>query len=390
MHRAAVILVALAGCGPKPTPPAAVPRLARVWTFEAPQPGGSVAAPLVTPDAVYFAALHARGFKLGGAVYALDPNTGKRRWTFDRNGDMLPTASSPILSGGRLLFGEGMHANFVCQFYALDPKTGREQWTYETGDHIEGGAVEADGVIYFPAGNDGIVALDLDGKKRWNYRADFHTDSTPFLANGRLYFGTGASRRFKQSYVVCLDAKTGDQVWRTRVPLPAWGPPVVADGKVFVGTGNGRLHESAKSPETPAGAMTCFDAKTGEQLWTFPLSDAVFAQPVLVQDRIVFGCRDGNLYGVSFDGKEVFRVAMGGPVMASAAVAGSNVVAVSVPGRVVCVTPAGEEVWRHTLTDREALVFAPPVVAGKRLFVAAETKAASVGVVSLTCFEMPE
>jgi outer membrane protein assembly factor BamB len=385
------MLVAVAGCGPKPstpTPPA--PSLKLAWAFDAPHPGMSVAAPLVTPDAVYFAAVHTRGFKLSGAVYALDPNTGKRKWAFDRDGDMLPTASSPILAGGRLLLGEGMHANFVCQFYSLDPKTGREQWRYETGDHIEGGAVTGDGAIYFPAGNDGIVALDLDGQRKWNYRADFHTDSTPFLANGRLFFGSGASRRFKQSYVICLDAKSGEQVWRTPVPLPAWGPPVVANGKVFVGTGNGRLHEAAKPPETPAGAMSCFDAKTGDLLWAFPLPDAVFAQPVVVGERVVFGCRDGNLYGLSFDGKEGFRVSMGGPVMASAAVAGSNVVAVSVPGRVVCVNPAdGAEVWRHTLTEREALVFAPPVVAGRRLFVAAETKAGNLGVVSLSCFEMP-
>ena len=68
-----------------------------------------------------------------------------------------------------------------------------------------------------------IVALDIaTGKRRWNFRADLHTDSTPFLAGGRLFFGSGASRRFKQSYVVCLDAKSGDLVWRTPVTLPAW------------------------------------------------------------------------------------------------------------------------------------------------------------------------
>jgi outer membrane protein assembly factor BamB len=206
-----------------------------------------------------------------------------------------------------------------------------------------------------------------------------------------LYFGSGASRRFKQSYVVCLDAKSGDQVWRTPVPLPAWGPPVVAGDKVFVGTGNGRLHEPAKPPETPAGAMSCFDAKTGEQVWTFPVPDAVFTQPVVAADRVVFGCRDAHLYAVSLDGKERFSVPMGGPVMASPTLDGGDVIAVSVRGRIVCVNPAdGRPRWQHELTSREALVFAPPRVAGRRLFVAAETKAGSVGVVSLSCFEMPE
>ena len=103
------------------TQPRPDPRLRPLWTFDAPQPGASVAAPLIAPDAVYLAAVHARGIKLSGAVYCLDLATGKRRWTYTRDGAMLPTASSPLLAGGRLYLGEGMHANFACRAAEMRP-----------------------------------------------------------------------------------------------------------------------------------------------------------------------------------------------------------------------------------------------------------------------------
>jgi outer membrane protein assembly factor BamB len=329
-------------------------------------------------------------------VYSLDPNSGKPRWTFDRDGEMLGTVSSPALAGGRLFLGEGMHANFACRFYCLDAATGKPAWEFQTGDHIESGPAVAAGTVFFAAGNDGVYALDADtGKRKWNFRADLHIDSCPWVENGRVYIGSGPSRTFPTTQAVCLDVSTGHPLWRTPVKLPAWGSPVVAGNRVFVGLGNGRLMQPARPPETPAGALACFETATGAELWTFPVGDAVFGRPAVVGDRVVFGARDGNLYGVSFEGKELFRVALGGPVMASPTAAGERVYAVSVPGRVVCVNPAdGAEVWRYELGQRGAKpeAYAPPRVSGRRVVAAAEMKRGDegVGVASLFCFEMPE
>src|SRR5947209_832371 len=99
-----VIVWTAVGCSPKPAPPPPEPTGPhRVWTFEAPEPGSVVAGPVVTPDAVFLAAAHARGFRQHGAVYALDPATGKPKWVFDADGDMLPTASPPLVAGGRVV-----------------------------------------------------------------------------------------------------------------------------------------------------------------------------------------------------------------------------------------------------------------------------------------------
>jgi len=376
---------------PPPTPPG--PRL--LWSFEAPRPGSVIAAPLIAPDGVYLAAVHAQGFRVTGAVYALNPATGKPRWVFDRDGEMLPTASSPVFAGGRLIFGEGMHANFSCKLYALDPGTGKQVWAFDTGDHIEGGPATDGTTVYFPAGNDGVYAVDVaSGRRRWNFREDVHIDSSPAIVNGRAYVGSGTSRRYKTTQVICLDAATGGPVWRAPVPLPAWATPLAEGGQVYAGLGNGRLTEGARPPEVPAGALVCLDAASGAMLWTFPVGDAVFTRPVAARGAVVFGSRDGHLYGLSEDGRERFRLSTGGPIISSPAIDRGFVYAVTVTGRIVCINIlTGQEIWRRELPQPGAVpqVFAPVRVVGDRLFVAAEMQppGSSIGIVSLLCFELP-
>jgi outer membrane protein assembly factor BamB len=362
--------------------------------FEAPRPGAIVATPCVTSQAIFIAAAHSQGLNRTGAVYAVDPATGKARWTFDRDGQLLPTASSPLFVNDRLYFGEGMHGNFACRLQCLNATTGKPRWDFATNDHVEGGPVEADGLVLFPAGNDGLYAVDaMTGKPKWNFRADVHIDSSPVVSGNRAFAGTGKSRRFANYQVVCLDLKTGNPIWRTPVNLPAWGDPVCVDGRVYVGLGNGRLTESAHPPETPAGCLACLDAATGELLWQYPTGDAVFGRPAVVGERVIVGSRDGNLYGLRNGATENWMISMGGPVVAGVAVAGTRVYAVSVNGRIVCVDPSnGHVVWQHELARPgvEPQVFATPVIRGRRLYVAAEMATGQSSIVSLICFELPE
>ncbi len=385
-----VLIVLRGDRSPTPTVPVG-PQLQ--WVYEAPHPGSVVASPCVTSEAVFVAATRTGGNHLSGALYAIDPTTGKLKWTFDDNGNMLPTASTPILVNGRLVFGEGMHANFTSRLYGIDPANGHKHWEFKTNDHVEGGPAVVGDAVVFPAGNDGLYALDvLSGTLKWNFRADLHIDSTPSVRNDRAYVGSGKSRRFQDYQVVCLDAKSGQPIWRTPVDLPAWGSPVVTKDRLFVGLGNGRLTESAPAPDKPSGALACFDPVTGKSLWTFRTGDAVFGRPAIVDDRVVFGSRDGNLYGLALDGTEIFRVPMEAPVVAGVVAANGFAYGVSVAGRLVCLDPAdGREQWRQEIgrPGIEPLVFAAPVIVNDRLYVAAEMASGNTGIVTLFCFELP-
>ena len=76
--------------------------------------------------------------------------------------------------------------------------------------------------------------------------------------NDKVYFAAG------EAVLVALDAKTGEEVWTTRVADNASGyymslAPLVADGKVLIGTSGGELGIR--------GYVAAYDAKTGKELW---------------------------------------------------------------------------------------------------------------------------
>jgi alcohol dehydrogenase (cytochrome c) len=78
-----------------------------------------------------------------GAVIALDPQTGERKWTFKQfdvtDSGILTTASDLLFTGGR----EGY-------FYALDARTGAELWKASLGGQIVNGPISyaVDGTQY--------------------------------------------------------------------------------------------------------------------------------------------------------------------------------------------------------------------------------------------------
>src|SRR5437764_394095 len=74
-----------------------------VWVFEAPHPGSVVASPLATSEALYLPVIHHDRGRASGAVYAIDPRTGKSIWNYPRDEAMLPSVSTPAL-GEDLLY----------------------------------------------------------------------------------------------------------------------------------------------------------------------------------------------------------------------------------------------------------------------------------------------
>lgn len=397
-----VLAIALAGIGAisllrnVKRPPPAIETIAHPlklqWTFTAPRPGAAVAAPRVAKDAIYFAAIHARGFKLDGAVYCLDPSTGKSKWSFDADGTMLPTGSSPALANGRLYFGEGMHANFSCRLFCLDAATGKQFWTFPTTDHIEGGPLILGDAVIFPAGNDGLYAVDAaTGKMKWNFRADLHIDSTPLVVGDRLFVGSGPSKRFSTSAAVCLDAATGRELWRTPMELPVWATPAAANGRIFAALGNGRLTKAAEPPERPAGGLACLDANSGAIRWSHPFEGAAFGQPAVAGGCVFLGCRDGSLFCYSDDGELKFRESFGKPIVSSPRIHGDFVLAADVLGQVRCIQHDGYLKWQFDL-PRGANVYAPLRGRGRRLYIAAEMRPpeAAYGMATLSCYELTE
>ncbi|MGL4550140.1 MAG: PQQ-binding-like beta-propeller repeat protein, partial [Gemmataceae bacterium] len=370
------------------------PRL--VWTFALPARGAIVSSPLVHGGRVYVAAAHDDVFRPYGRLYCLDRDTGKVAWTFDDGKKMKQAFSSPVVAGGSLYIGEGLHQDEGCKLYALDPATGAKRLEFTTGSHTEATPVVAGGRVYQGAGDDGLYCLDGKLAKVWNFPG-FHIDAGPAVEGDGVFVGSGVGDAFKETAIFRLDAATGKVVWRVPTELPVWTEVLVSGGRVYAGMGNGRLNEE---PERPTGLVVALDAKTGNEVWRVRLKDGVLGRIALDGSRLYVGCRDGSFYCLRRrDGSVAWSRDVGGPVVAGAALdrdgeeTPERLYVTAVGGPLTCLEPAGGRVlWAKALGDGltqvEAIATPALEVRGgaRRLYVAVTlTSAARLG--ELRCYE---
>jgi outer membrane protein assembly factor BamB len=346
------------------------------WKFEAVDRGTIASSPLVVGDRVYVAGAHGSAFAVYGTVYCLDRTTGKAVWSFNDDENMKQVFSSPCLADGKLYIGEGFHQDRKCKLYCLKADSGIKLWEFQTESHTESSPCVVNGRVWFGAGDDGLYCLDAEtGKPIWHFEG-LHVDANPFVANGRVWCGSGVGDVFSETAIFCLDAYTGKELWRMPTELPAWGSPVVDGDHVFVGLGNGNLLESAAKP---AGSLWCLDARTGRRLWTYDVPDGVLVRPVVDEQRVYFGSRDGHCYAVDrCDGRRLWQQDLGSPVVASPVLSGwpgddgsRSLYAVGAEGRVSCLDPkSGRVLWKFDVAKQAQAgvqLFGSPAVVTTRV-----------------------
>jgi outer membrane protein assembly factor BamB len=139
-----------------------------------------------------------------GRLYAFEPATGRRLWSFDAKGHEKPRGpdhlvATPVYAGGRILVATGNNpedGDAPGCLRAVDARTGTELWRLEGkefGRSISNVAVDGD-LVY---------AAELGG------------------------------------YLDCVELETGRRLWRHDLLATVWGSPLVADGKVYIRTGDG-------------------------------------------------------------------------------------------------------------------------------------------------------
>lgn len=103
--------------------------------------------------------------------------------------------------------------------------------------------------VYAYFGNVGVFCFDFAGELLWEKRLDAHptrngwgTAASPVLHDGRLYL---VNDNEQASYLLALDGKTGDEIWRTpRQEKSNWATPFIwktADRVEIVTPGTGHV-----------------------------------------------------------------------------------------------------------------------------------------------------
>jgi outer membrane protein assembly factor BamB len=199
-------------------------------------------------------------------VVAMDKMTGKTVWRTKRSvdfqdldatsgepkreGDMRKAFSTPTILkvGGRdILLSLGSMA-----LYAYEPETGKELWRIETIGVYSGSTrpVTGHGLVFMPMGfgKSVLLAIRPDGAGNvtkthiaWKHTRVVPKRSSVLLAGDLLMVVDDGG------IAACLEAKTGETVWKKRLGGNFSASPILAGGKVYF------FDEEGKSTVIEAG-----------------------------------------------------------------------------------------------------------------------------------------
>jgi outer membrane protein assembly factor BamB len=169
-------------------------------------------------------------------VIALDAATGKVRWKTDRRSPWDQAYTTPLVIRAEeqdQLISVGAH-----RATAYEPRTGREIWRvgYPNGFSNVPRPVYGHGLVYIATGfqQPALLAVRSDGSGdvtrthiAWTLDRGVPYTPSPLLVGGELYIVSDLG------IVTCLDARTGDIVWRERLRGNFSASPVFADGRIY-------------------------------------------------------------------------------------------------------------------------------------------------------------
>lgn len=334
--------------------------------------------------------------------------------------------------------------------YALDAATGKVKWEREAhrakpsgGRHRKNTYASetpfTDGSrLYASFGqNVGLFCYSMDGtllwKKQWPPRPiylDFGTASSPTVHGRRVYL---LHDNEADSYLMALDAKTGEHLWRTArpgtgFPKSSWTTPFIwqnslrtevvttghgmvlaydLDGKelwritgmsmptasplawngvLYVGTGSqGDANRPFLAIKPGAiGDITLKDAAASNDfiMWRHPRASG-YTPSALVQEGRAYLVHDTGILTVlnAKTGQQVYRVRVGGgghTFSASPVAVGDRVLLLTEEG-VTFVLQAGDEYKEVARNDLSEMSLASPAIAGGAIYIRTESKLYRIG-----------
>lgn len=286
-----------------------------------------------------------------------------REWHFYAG---APVRSTPLTDGNFVYFG-----TTAGQFYCIDKSNTKVRWQVEMGAAVNSSAASVGEKLFFTDNRQSLYCFNkITGKKIWEQRLGTKLDypwrfdyyySSPVIYRGQLIVGSDDGQVYN------ISQQSGKINWTFKTKGIVRSTAAVHNGTIFIGDTEGYLY--------------AIDEKNGKEQWSYQLKGAsmnleqfgfdrkaILAAPVVYENRILVGARDGFLYCLGLDGRENWIVDhQVSWVISTVAVKDSFVVTGTSDGRFVqCVNLfTGAEVWKFR---PNTLVWSSPLIVGKHVY----------------------
>lgn len=337
-----------------------------LWSVAAPAGGPSAA--VIEDDKVVFNTESC-------TIYAIDAHTGRRvweRWLGD------PLMSQPAVYDGMVYSGHVIDARSPGRirpgstgwgagggrrygFTALRLRDGRPRWTRPIDADVMNAPVVDGGSIYFSTMDGDVYRLDRrNGRVRWH--EEVGATSAPWLHEDEVHVTVGEREEASRERTLVLGQRRGEVLRH----FDAVDAPFLAARADAGGVRGGWSYEGSR-PTVRAGRMyqtigNEVQARdmNGDLLWrrayTEDASTRPASSPAVVGSQLIFGTREGHLYGLDVDtGLTAWAWDVGEPIAAQPTVAHGWVYASTTQGGVYGVEVAdptldGWHMWGGSAT----------------------------------------
>jgi len=217
-------------------------------------------------------------------VTALNKTTGETIWEVDRpemdapSGDQKKAYSTPIA-----ITDKQGREQLICMasqwMIAYEPRTGKEIWRvyHGKGFSVVPRPVFADDVVFFSTGfgKPQLWAVRVDGQGdvtethvAWTVVQGIPAKPSPLVHEGLIYVVSD------NGVASCLEAATGEQVWKKRIGGDYSASPVLAGGNLYFGSHDGKVTVIKPGREGTVVAENQIDGK-------------IMASPAIVDNAII-------------------------------------------------------------------------------------------------------
>ena len=237
-------------------------------------------------------------------VAALNKNTGETLWLRDRDVD---------LDMATVLKAEGFSDADIEETQKEKPNDNKKSYATPTIIEYQGRRQ-----LISPAAGATISYDPQTGTELWRVRhrgMGFNVACRPIFEHNLVYFTTGVAKQL----LAIRPSGTGDVTdthvtWRARRRTPEIPSPLIVDALMFM--------------VTEGGVVSCLEAKSGDEVWKGRLDGDYWASPLYADGKIYFFSREGNVSVISA-GREFKLLAkneLNEGFVASPAIAGNTII----------------------------------------------------------------
>lgn len=320
--------------------------LTRMWSFQAQGPVYS--PPVASSEAIFFntsngwiVALDAQGVELWSKQLMRTPRSG---------GDPVPERfEAPLACFGGLVYLGSSYGTL----YALEASTGVTRWTFDVGGTVLGtvnvqesaSEGDVDRLVVIDQNDGALQCLDAaTGEPLWRTESIDRCDGSPSVGEDVIVFGSCAAA------LHIFSAEDGTFLRNIELDGDSQvaGGVALDAGMAFSGSHSGRLFH--------------VDTEKGEIVWINEDSaDEVFTTPAVNMNWVVFGSLDGAIHALNrTTGKTVWSFET--PGEPSSPVIASEKVLFSSDGTLYLLDlETGEELWSYAVGDA---ISGPAIIGG--------------------------